>query len=289
MSTQQEITILKDVELVVTIIGYLVSILFLLHFYVFKRTQYKEIMSKHLVKLVMLLIFTGLIKNIFGLPSSYTTILSACTTLISLTKTFAMAEQLYSFMIALDLCITSFRPLAIKKFDKYLNIVTHPTIWIISIVIGIMNGISYYQPDSACVIQKTPLLVKIASFFFVIVFLINMLLFIMFFIKSRQLFGKIDSQLISKKQEVILYILMFITFGFLRAPLYIYLIITYEIIKLYIFVNLNLISAILVPVIFAWNFGLFRDYKNWIMHLCFKEKKIKIDNNENDNNNIEQQ
>jgi len=236
----------------------------------------------------MLMIFTGLIKNIFGLPYSYTKDLSVCTPLIGFTKTFGMAEQLYSFLIALDLCITSFNPLVNKKFEKYLNTVIHPTIWIISIVIGIMNGISYFVPGSACVPQKTPLLVQIASFFFVIIFLINMTLFIIFFIKSRQLFGKSDSQLISKRQELILYILMFITFGFLRAPLYIYLIISYTILQLYICINLSVISAILVPIIFACNFGLFTDYKKWTMQLFCKEKFLKNDNYEKSNNDIEQ-
>jgi len=253
MSTQQELQTLKYVQMVVVCLSYLVSFLFLLHFYVFKKTQYKVIMSNHLVKLVMCLIFTGLITTIFGVPSGLSSIYSVCAATIAVSRIFATAEQLYSFMIALDLCVTSYNPLAKIKLEKYLNIVTHPCIWIISIVIGVLYGIFNYEPRSACV-RQSPLLIQIADFFLIIVFMINMLLFVIFFINSRKLYGEADLKLISKKQEVILYILIFLTLGFLRTPLYIILIVTSDYIYLYICIILSNISSVLVPIIFDWEF-----------------------------------
>jgi len=268
----QGITVLIDIELALASISYLVSTLFLLHFYAFKREQYEKRISSPLVKFPMLLVLCGLLKNIFGLPSLLVHDYYQCSTLIGLARVFGTAEQLYSFIIALSLFFKSYTPLSKLKIYDYEYYIMHPLIWIISIILGVLNGLAYFVPNSACIIQSTPLLVQIASIIFIIVFIVNMIVFILFFIASRKIFGNTaDNSLITKKEEVILYLFLFLVFGVLRAPLYIDNIFSHDPLYLYVWVDLNVLSSILVPVIFGWNFGIFGDYKKWILNICCKE------------------
>jgi len=200
-TTAEEIKILDIVINIVISFSFLISILLLLHLLVFQRN--KDIVSFYMTKLVLWLIFCGLIKNICGVANLQIKVYITCTIVVSIIRFFAMAEQLFSFMIALELFLMSINPLDGSVMGKYFYKYTIPTICIISIATGIMNGVDYYTPGSACIIQSNALYSKICTIFFLIIFLVNMLLFIMFFIKSRKIFTQSatesSGQQISKK------------------------------------------------------------------------------------------
>jgi len=184
---------------IVTSLSFLISILLLAHLLVFKSKKYKDKLKVNLTKFVLWLIFCGLMKNIFGLANFGLTNFITCTILISIIRFFAMAEQLFSFMIALELFLQSTRPLNedLMRMNYYRYALS--IIFLLSIITGIMNGVDYYAPGSACLQQNNALYAEICEIFFLIVFLVNMLLFMAFFIKSRKLLAQAAESQISKK------------------------------------------------------------------------------------------
>jgi len=253
---------------IVTSLSFLISILLLAHLLVFKSKKYKDKLKVNLTKFVLWLIFCGLMKNIFGLANFGLTNFITCTILISIIRFFAMAEQLFSFMIALELFLQSTRPLNedLMRMNYYRYALS--IIFLLSIITGIMNGVDYYAPGSACLQQNNALYAEICEIFFLIVFLVNMLLFMAFFIKSRKLIAQAAESQISKKEEVKFYFLIFLTLGLLRAPYYVEIFFDIGIVDFLVVILVNTCSAFLVPLIFSWNYELFNDYRDWVKRCC---------------------
>jgi len=190
-----------------------------------------------------------------------------------------MAEQLFSFLIALELYLKS--KYSVSDISKHFYKRTIPIITIISIISGVFNGIDYYSPGCVQNSISVGIFYSINSVFFLIVFTLNMVLFIMFFVNSRKVFTKSSNDsYLSVKQELILYILFFLTVGILRAPLYIISFISNDVILFLYAIVINTSSAVLVPLLFSWNFGHFTDYKNWIKSCCKCNDSVKKSNEE---------
>jgi len=254
---------------IVTSLSFLISLVLLLHLLIFQVDKYKEKLEIYMTKLVLWLIFSGLIKNIFGVANFDLTDYLTCSILISFVRFFAMAEQLFSFNIALELLLKSIY--INLNTNKYYYKYTLPTIWIISIIIGIMNGIDFYEPGTPCLIRDNAIFSKICTIFFLTIFLVNMLLFLAFFTKSRKYFLKnanTSESIISTKEEVQFYFLIFLTLGLLRAPYYVVIFFNPGIVEFLAVILVNTLSAFLVPLIFAWNFGVLHDYNDWIKRCC---------------------
>jgi len=266
---------LFTVQIIAIIIAIVLGILFLLHIFVFERNKYKPMIKIYLTKLVMCMIFWMTIKNFFGVFSELLTVHAECLSMAIIAKFAAMVEQAFSFMIALELILKTYYSHAQKAIESHFLTITIPIIFALGVFSSIMNAFDFYEPTS-CIDQPNSTFVLVNSIVFLIIFCVNMLLFIIFFIKSRMLFSKRrDSEsIIPKKQEVILYILIAITIGVLRVPLYIVYVQNSDALLRILFSLLNNISSILVVIIFGWNFELFIDYKMWINKCRNKKREI---------------
>jgi len=264
------------IEIITAGIASILSTYFLLHIYVFERKKYESMTKIYLSKLVMNMIFWMTIKVSFGLVSLLLTVHVQCVSIIIIVKFAAMAEQVFSFMIALELNLKTYFYRGQKVIESHFLTVTIPIIFALGVLASIMNALDYYEPTS-CQNQPYPTFVFINSVVFLTIFCVNMLLFIIFFIKSRILFSKKRNSdvIIPKKQEIVLYILVSITIGVLRFPIYIIYFQNANTLLRIVFSTLNNISSILVPIIFGWNFELFADYKIWINKCRNKKKEIR--------------
>jgi len=259
-----------------------ITVLMMLHIFIIKKIEFEAKLKNYMTKIVLWLIFCGVLKAAFGIANNLVTDSEACKITLSFIKFSAMAEQLFSFLIALELfLIVKVQKIGQKRMmEPYFYKITFPLILVLSIIVSVLSSIDYYLPNT-CVFNYNSIYSKGGTIFFLTVFIANMILFLLYFIFSQKFYrnSKQESQL-TKIEELFFYILLFLTLGVFRATYYFTIPFQVTVVTLYIVIFISTLSSVLVPLLFAWNFGILAYYGNSIKN-CFQSKQKKLENPEN--------